>query len=87
MIQVRRQPMKPAAPAREGPGAALARAEAESEALFKQYRAAYYRRIAGDLKTDRALDAARESMEAAVIRAGNAYVQAEKPLVGVHLYT
>jgi hypothetical protein len=57
----------------ESPEAALARLEVESEAAFKAYRTAYYRRLMGELKTNRALDAAREDMETAIIRAGNAY--------------
>jgi hypothetical protein len=55
--------------------AELDRIEKESERLFKGYRLAYYRRITGELKTDRVLNAAREDMEAAVIEAGNAYLK------------
>jgi hypothetical protein len=39
---------------------------------FKAWRRAYYRTVSGELKTNRALDAARE---AAVIKAGNAYIK------------
>jgi hypothetical protein len=57
----------------ETPEAALARLERKSENLFKAWRTAYCRRAAGELKTDRAVDSAREDMEAAVIETGNAY--------------
>jgi hypothetical protein len=62
--------------------------EEESEALFRAWCTAYYRRVSGELKTNRALDAAREDMEAAVIKAGNAYIrlqeenEIEKPRTG-----
>jgi hypothetical protein len=59
---------KPPDPAKE-----LARLEKKSERLFKAWRNAYYRRVTGELKTNRMLDAARDDMEAAVIEAGNAY--------------
>jgi hypothetical protein len=59
---------KPPDPAKE-----LARLEKKSERLFKAWRNACYRRLTGELKTNRTLDAARDDMEAAVIRAGNAY--------------
>jgi hypothetical protein len=55
------------------PEAALACLEKKSETLFKAYRTAFYSRLTGELKTDRAVDAAREDMEAALIAAGNAY--------------
>jgi hypothetical protein len=67
--------MKPAESALEKARAELGRLEEKSEAAFKAYRSAYYRRVSGDLKTSRALDAAREDMEAAVIEAGNAYIR------------
>jgi hypothetical protein len=57
----------------ETPEAALARMEKKSERLFKAYRTAYYRKLTGELKTDRAVLTARENMEAAIIEAGNAY--------------
>jgi hypothetical protein len=57
----------------ETPEIALGRLERKSENLFKAWRTAYCRRVAGELKTDRAVDTARENMEAAVIEAGNAY--------------
>jgi hypothetical protein len=47
--------------------------EAQSEAAFKAWRTAYYRTAVGELTTYRALNAAMENMEFAVIRAGNAY--------------
>jgi hypothetical protein len=47
--------------------------EKKSEAIFRAWRTAYYRTVAGELKTNRTLDTAREDMEAAVIAAGNAY--------------
>jgi hypothetical protein len=61
-------------PKPETPEAKLALLEKKSENLFKAWRTAYYRRlIGGELKTDCAVDSAREDMEAAVIAAGNAY--------------
>jgi hypothetical protein len=57
----------------ESPCVELARPKAESEAAFRRYRATLYRRLTGELKTDRTLDAAREDMEAALIAAANAY--------------
>lgn len=51
----------------------LSRLEAEPEALFRRYLRAYCRLAAGETGTEEALDEAREDMEAAVIRAGNAY--------------
>jgi hypothetical protein len=51
----------------------LDRLEIKSERLFRVWRAAFCRRLAGELKTDRAVNNARENMEAAVIAAGNAY--------------
>jgi hypothetical protein len=53
--------------------AILTRLERKSENLFKAWRTAYCRRVAGELKTDRAVDSARVNMEAAVIEVGNAY--------------
>jgi hypothetical protein len=52
--------------------------ERKSEALFRAWRIVYYHRISGDLKTNRALDAAREDMEATVIKAGNAYISLQE---------
>jgi hypothetical protein len=57
----------------ETPEAAFSRLERKSENLFRTWRTACYRRFAGELKTDRAVDTARKNMEAAVIEAGNAY--------------
>jgi hypothetical protein len=59
---------KPVDPAQE-----LARLEKKSERLFKAWRNTYYRRVTGELKTNRMLDAAQDAMEAAIIKAGNAY--------------
>jgi hypothetical protein len=67
--------LKPEKPALEKARAEIDRLERKSEELFKAYRSAYYRRVSGELKTDRALDAAREDMEAAVIKAGNVYMK------------
>jgi hypothetical protein len=65
--------MKPAKTALEKAKAELDRLEGKSDELFKVYRSTYYRRVRGELKTDRALDVAHEDMEAAVVEAGNAY--------------
>jgi hypothetical protein len=59
----------------ETPEAKLVRLEKKSENLFRAWRTVYYRRLTGELKTDRAVDTARENMEAAVIEAGNVYIK------------
>jgi hypothetical protein len=63
----------------ETPEAALARLERKSENLFRAWRKAYCRRVVGELKTNRAVDSAREDMEAAVIETGNAYKKLYQP--------
>jgi hypothetical protein len=70
--------MKPANSVLEKARAELDRLERKSEELFKAYRSAYYRRISGELKTDKLLDAAREDMEAVVIKAGNVYIKLQR---------
>jgi hypothetical protein len=62
--------MQPVKPAFEKDGAEIDRMKEKSEATFRAWRTAYYRRITGELKTDRTLNAAREAMEAAGIRRG-----------------
>jgi hypothetical protein len=66
-------------PSPESPRAKLARLEAESEVLFKAWRTAFYRTLIGELRTNRVMDNAQEEMEAAVIRAGNAYKALRRP--------
>jgi hypothetical protein len=62
----------------DSPRAELNRIEEKSEARFRAWRTAYYRWITGELKTDRVLNVAHEDMEAAVIEAGNAYINLRK---------
>jgi hypothetical protein len=67
--------MKAAESALEKARAELDSLERKSEELFKAYRSVYYRCLRGELKTFRALRAASDDMEAAVIKAGNAYIK------------
>jgi hypothetical protein len=67
--------MKPAKSALEKARAELGRLEEKSEAAFRAWRTAYYRTVSGELKTNRALDAAHDDMETALIRAGIAHMK------------